>query len=211
MLCCIAVAFVIGMVRQGWRSLTLAGDTGPAAPLPPRARRPQPGAALAPAPAPPAAGSRWESDVLTRARAALELRFAAAGIVLYAGAVALLLALGAADGGAGAAGWVARDALYAVLALIALVVARRWAGSEPSPWGRERLGCALVGAGAVWLELGILDQHLFGLFEIAHGALAWDAVFHGVGAGAFVAGWTLLVVKTGVRRRTWRHAPGTAS
>lgn len=211
MLCCIAVAFVIGVVRQGWRSLTFTDEPGPAAPLPPRARRPQPGAALAPVDAPPATRSRWESDVLTRARAALELRFAAAGIVLYAGAVALLLAVGAADGGAAAAGWVMRDALLVALAVAALLVARSWRGSEPSPHGRERLACALMGAGAVWLELGILDQHLFGLFEIAHGSLAWDAVFHGGGAAAFVAGWALLVIDDGVRRQAWRHPPSTAS
>ena len=211
MLCCIAVAFVIGMVRQGWRSLTLAGDTGPAAPLPPAARRPQPGAAAAPAaPAPPTPRSRWESDVLTRARAALELRFAAAGIVLYTAALALLLAVGAADGGTTDAGWITRDLLFAALAVIALVVARHAAGSEPSPRGRERLACGLMGVGAIWLELGLLDMHLFGLFELAHGALLWDAVFHGAGAAAFVAGWALLVVND-ESRRMWRHSPSTAS
>lgn len=209
MLCCIAVAFVIGSIRQGWRTVTLRGEASSTTPLPPPARRPQPGAApLAPPPRPQR--TRRESDVLTPARAALELRFAAAGIVLYAGAVAVLLAFGAADGGAAAAGWVMRDALLVALVVIALLVARSWAGSEPSPHGRERLACALMGAGAVWLELGILDQHFFGLFEIAHGSLAWDAVFHGGGAAAFVAGWALLVVDD-ERRQAWRHAPSTAS
>jgi hypothetical protein len=211
-LCCIAIAFVIGTVRQGWRTLTFAGDTGPVTPLPPAARRPQPGAApVAPSPEPARTRRRWESDVLTPARAALELRFAAAGIAFYAGVIALLGIAGAADGSAGATGWILRDALFVVLAVMALIVARSCAGSAPSPRGRERLACALMGAGAVWLELGLLDMHFFGLFDIAHGALVWDALFHGAAAVAFAAGWALLVTDTGVRTQTWRHELSTAS
>ena len=231
MLCCIAIAFVIGVIRQGWRSILLRGESGPASPLPPPARRPQPSTAPAPVTVGAAAGlapRRWESDLFSRARAASELRFAAAGAAVYAAAVPALLALDAAhDHPTPAVGWLVRDLFLALFVVAALVVARRWAGSESLPRGRERLACALMGAGAVWFELGILDQHVFGLFHIAHGAVLWDAFFHGAGAVAFLAGWALLVwidasaarqggteldkgSTSATRRRPWRQEPSSA-
>ncbi len=117
---------------------------------------------------------------------------------MYAAAVALLLLFGAADGEASTADWLMRDALFVLLMAASLLVARHWSYGRSPLAGRERLACALMGVGAIWLELGILDQHLFGLFAIAHGSLAWDLAFHGIGMLAFLAGWALLLTATSV-------------
>lgn len=212
MICCLGIALVMGLIRQGWRSLTFAGEASPAAPLPPPARRPQPGTAVFPVAA--RSGEPrfdWEFGVLTRARAALGLRFAVCGIVLYAVAVALLSTSRVASLNAEAAGWAIRAALLALLILVAAIVARRWARTERSLHGRERLACALIGIGAVWLELGLLDMHVLGLLEMSHAALGWDAVFHGLPAAAFVVGWALLVGTDRLKEGTWHIEPSTVN
>jgi uncharacterized membrane protein len=51
---------------------------------------------------------------------------------------------------------------------------------------------ALIGAGAAWLALGIVDMHVFALFELAHGRLLWDVAFHSSGSLAIATGLLLL-------------------
>ena len=188
MLCCVAVGFVIATILRAWRRITGRGPE-PTSVFAPPARRPAPGSAAAFAPPrPPAAvpGAAGRSP-------AAVLRFAAAGVALYAVSVLALAALGAADLQAGAGRWALRSAVFAAVAATLLVAS----GTAPSPAGplpRRRLaGCALLGLGLAWLELGLLDMHLFGLVRIAGGGAGWDVAFHGAGVVAIAAGWALTV------------------
>lgn len=204
MLCCIGIAFLIGVLRRGWAAVLPGERPRVLTPLPPPAYRPQPGTISTLMPSRPAAsgaGNRWDTGLLTRSRTACELRFAAVGTAVYTAAVALLLMAGAADGAASTAGWLRRDALFAALAAAGLLLARHWSHGRSPLSGRERIACGLMGVGAIWLELGILDQHVFGLFAISHGSLGWDLAFHGIGTLAFVAGWALLLATTPGARR----------
>ncbi len=188
MLCCVAVGFVIATILRAWRRLTGRGPE-PTSVFAPTARRPAPGSAAPPAPSRPAPASGAASG--GGRSPATVLRFAAAGVALYAVAVLALAAVGAADLRAGAGLWALRSAVF-VLVAGTLLVASGTAPSPPGPLPRRPLaGCALLGLGLAWLELGLLDMHLFGLVQVAGGGAAWDVVFHGAGVVAIVAGWAL--------------------
>jgi hypothetical protein len=136
--------------------------------------------------APPA---RAGEPILYRSALALSL---AAGIAGYTAAVAALISLGVAESLRDPViGWPARDALYALLACglaLAGVLART---ARPSA-SRARVGTVLVGLGSAWLLLGLIDQHVFDLFEIDDGRLTSDLLFHGVGTAVACGGFWLL-------------------
>ena len=176
MLCCLVLLMLFGLIRR-------ADGIGP---FPPPARRtasgtPLPSPGISPSPAASALGT---------ARAAI-VRWSAIGALSYVAGVAVLRATGPADGLADPAiSWFARDLLFVACAVSGLWLGGRGAGGR-LPAARSR-ALALVGAGSAWLVLGLVDMHVFGLFEIAHGQVLWDAVFHGAGSWTIVAGLVLL-------------------
>jgi hypothetical protein len=196
MLCCVAVGFVIATILRAWRRLTGRGPE-PTSVFAPTARRPAPGGAAALAP-PQAAPEPGEARAGRRSPAAV-LRFAAAGVALYIVAVPALAALGAADLGGAFALWALRSAVFAVVAATLLVAS----GTAPRPpgalRGRHLAGCALLGLGLAWLELGLLDMHAFGLLRIEGGGAGAEVAFHGAAVLAIALGWVLSAGPAAVR------------
>ncbi|MBI4896738.1 MAG: hypothetical protein HY827_00020 [Actinobacteria bacterium] len=194
MLCCIVLLAVVGLVFR---------RNGVDDPLPPPARRTVEGA-LAPMivnPSPNTSAAPFTSTATTATTATL-CRWGAIGVAFYVSAITALLACGAAsaldDSGAH---WLMRDLSFAIVASFALVISERMAKDRRRALHRPTL--ALIGVGAAWTVLGFIDMHVFGLIEIAHGAMLWDAVFHAAGFWAVIGGLLLLN-----RREMTRPAPG---
>jgi len=78
-------------------------------------------------------------------------------------------------------GWVVRDAALVAVALGLLVLGRRRTATAP----------ALVGVGALWFALGVVDMHVLTGFEFHAVPLVLDAAFH-------LSGWWLAVASAGV-------------
>ncbi|HET9564974.1 MAG TPA: hypothetical protein VFP27_10855 [Mycobacterium sp.] len=85
----------------------------------------------------------------------------------------------------GFAMWVARDLALGALAVAGVMLAK---ARPVLPLDRESVGWALLGAGAAWGPVGVIDMHVLGMFEIAQGAMGWDVVFHGLGSLAALGG-----------------------
>lgn len=199
MLCCVVLLSFVGIVFR----LRAADD-----PFPPRARRGVDGAPIdgvaatstvattgtaSASPGGPAAPQRQPFAAASTA----VLRWWAAGVVTYVAFLAVLLRTGAAepidDSGLH---WFLRDISFAVLAAAALVLAARRPPATRRPPAatpfRGSPALALIGAGAAWTLLGLVDMHVFMLFEIANGRLLPDAFFHTAGVWALVGGVYLL-------------------
>jgi hypothetical protein len=148
-------------------------------------------------PFPPAA--RWGSTSQPRRAAVIPqwplwpgfLRGAAVGVLVYVVVVTLLLATGIIEAAASSdAAWVARDAALALLALAGLLISAH--GDAVAPHSVRTTATALVGGGVAWTVAGIVDMHLFAMFEFVHEASLHDPVFHAAGFWAVVAGTVLL-------------------
>lgn len=199
MLCCVVLLSFVGILFRR----TAVDD-----PFPPRARRGVDGAVInvvaatsaaattGTAPASPGGPAAPQRQPFAAACTSV-LRWWAVGVVTYVAFLAVLLRTGAAepidDSGLH---WFLRDLSFAVLAAAALVLAaRRPTATRPPPVAtpfRGSTAFALIGAGAAWTVLGLVDMHVFMLFEIANGRLLPDAFFHGAGAWALVGGAYLL-------------------
>jgi hypothetical protein len=81
----------------------------------------------------------------------------------------------------GIVGWIVRDTVLAAVAVGLLLLGRRRVATAP----------ALVGVGALWFALGVVDMHLFAAFEFDSIPLALDAAFH-------LSGWWLAIPAAGV-------------
>ncbi len=115
-----------------------------------------------------------------RVRAAA-LRGVAISIAVFVLITAALLGSGVVVRTAGEGWWVLRTVLFAVVA----------AGAWWAAAGRGPTGPALLTGGVVWLVLGELDLHVFGLWVFAAGSEAVHLLFHGAGAVAALVGLTL--------------------
>lgn len=175
--CCIAIAFVIALVRRAWFAV-VPGRAPTEALFAPSARRPAPGEVAPPSERPAPAPAR-STDL------PLCLGAVAVTTVFYASVVAVLRWTGVAEPAtAPLVGWAARDAVLAGIGVVAAVLAAmRFDGSAVPKTGPAAV---LLGAGAAWFGLGVLDMHAFGLFELA--PVAMDLAFHGAGLAAMVAG-----------------------
>lgn len=163
MACCAAIAAVIGLVRAAWFRL-LPG------------RRP-----VEPTFAPPAHRSADGTPPLRTEQAGVPRRRGltgsalvgvAVGTAAYALAVTILRAtpvVRTLDGP-----WVVRDAGLVALVAVALLAGLAGGGARSVP-------AVLLGAGVAWTELGLLDMHLLGLFELRLAALPLDLLLHGSG------------------------------
>ena len=169
MACCAALTIVLAFVRTAWARVL---GRGPVEDM-----------------FPPAGTWRSSRDF---ARPTREVPVAVAGsaigrplavtVLAYLLLTHLLVAMDLAQvGQSGIGGWVARDAALAAVALGLLVVGRR----------RTAVASGLVGVGALWFALGVIDMHVFDGFEFRAVPLALDAAFH-------LSGWWLAVAAAGV-------------
>ena len=164
MACCAALAIVFAAVRTAWG--WLLGRAPAVDAFPPGAQwgttaRPEPTLSLA-------AGTQPGVQIG---------RPLAATVIVYGLLLHVLASSGLADVQAVAGvGWLPRDAGLAVVAVGVLALGRRFM----SP------ASALVGVGALWFSLGVVDMHLLGGFEFQAAPVALDAAFH-------LSGWWLMV------------------
>jgi len=106
----------------------------------------------------------------------------AATVLAYALLVHLFVAMDMAQvDQSGISGWVARDVVLAAVAIGLLLLGRH----------RMAVAPALVGVGAVWFALGVIDMHVFTGFEVRAVPLVLDVAFH-------LSGWWLAVAAAGV-------------
>lgn len=138
---------------------------------------------------PPAATWRSGRDVV---RAPREVRPAAVGtaigrplaatVLVYALLIHVLAGTNLAEVAvAGIGGWVARDAVLVAAAFAVLILGRRRTDTAP----------ALVGVGALWFVLGLLDMHALAAFEFNAVPLVLDVAFH-------LSGWWLAIAAAAV-------------
>jgi hypothetical protein len=175
MACCAALAVVLGALRAVWFRL-FPGRRPPEPGFAPPARRSADGL---PSPAPPAAATpappRRQQPAKRPRLAGSLLLGVTFGVAGYAVAISLACATPLVRTLEGA--WVARDVALVVLAALALtcfLALRTSADTTSRP-------AVLVGAGAAWTELGLVDMHLLGLFEFRVAAVPLDLVLHGGG------------------------------
>ena len=183
-ICCSAFALIIRALPRVWRAL--AADSASSET---NLKSTAPRLALCtPAAAPPPIRTRAK---VCRSCCPLLLRLGAASVVFYVVGVTVLILFGAAASDADAWTWLIRSTLFAAAAAAATQM-RVGGAAAGSASVRELIACSLVAWGVTWFELGAVDMHLFGLFEVAGGSAFWDAVFHGSGVLAAAAGWVLL-------------------
>lgn len=163
MACCAALALLLGLLRGAWFRV-FPGRRPPEPGFAPPARRTAGGTA----PAEPVRGTAPR-----RARIAGSLLLGVAyGTAAYALAITLARAtplLRTLDGP-----WPARDVAVVLLAGTALAAGLVLRAQRSVP-------ALLMGAGAAWTELGLVDMHLLGLFELRVAVLPLDLLLHGSG------------------------------
>jgi hypothetical protein len=166
-LCCAALLFVLGLFRKA--------EPGFA----PSARRPAPGSES------PQVVQREDEPIEIRSSlAARALAGFGIGSLLYSVLVYGLIVswADAAHSRSGLGAWLVRDAAVAVLAVGALIIAKR--RSDPQ---LPSYATWLMGMGIAWWLLGFVDMHLLGLFEL-DGGMPADLLFHGSGVVLVAAG-----------------------
>ena len=192
MLCCLVLIVVVGCLRWLW--FALPGTGHPQEPgFAPPARRAAPGDT--PASSPPVTATLRPRSIRSPI-----LHGVAVGVAAYAVFVPMLGTVGIAQTLVpGFAMWVARDLALGALAVAGVMLAK---AGPMLPRDRETAGWALLGAGAAWGPVGVIDMHVLGMFEIAHGAIGWDVVFHGLGSlAALGGGLTVWAAKCSPRSR----------
>ncbi len=162
--CCLAVAFLMSLVRRAWITV-VPRSAVESAPFAPAAARPGPNPAASPMP-----------RVVTpepRQREA-KRRILAATLLAYVAAVEALVWLDVmVDSGRT---WLVRDLTLALI-LAALLI--RPAGS-------------MVSAGLLWFALGVADMHLFDVIALPHDRWLIDVAFHASGFWVATSGVALL-------------------
>ena len=145
-----------------------------------------------------------------RPQTSVVLRYCSIGIALcLIGAPALVWSGFLVNTGSPAS-WLLRGGCYLVLAVVALRLSR----SVTIVRARSGAGTLLVIVGAVIFESGVIDMHVFRLFEIDHENIVMDMVFHSAGpVVAMLGGLVLLYVAAGrsiTSRRSSRSTLSTA-
>ena len=169
MACCAALAIILAFVRTAWARV-LGRDPVEEA-FPPAATwrsgrdfgRPGPEVAA------PIAGTAIGRSLATT-------------VLAYALLIHLLASAGLAQvHSSEIGGWVVRDSALAAVAVGFLVLGRRRTVTAPT----------LVGVGALWFALGVVDMHVLTGFEFHAVPFVLDAAFH-------LSGWWLAVAAAGV-------------
>ena len=100
------------------------------------------------------------------------------------------------------ASWLLRGGCYLVLAVVAFRLSR----SVTIVRARSGAGTLLVIVGAVIFESGVIDMHVFRLFEIDHENIVRDMVFHSAGPVVAMLGGLVLLYGAAGRSITSRRS-----
>jgi hypothetical protein len=146
------------------------------------------------------------SPALVRKEPVGLFQYFAAGIALYLVALMVLLWTGAAQSVGGPLAWGVRTGCYLGLLLVAVRLSRPRQRLD----ARRGAAWALIAVGAAVFELGVLDMHLFGVIEIAHGNPLWDIVFHNFGPALALAG-AFLLLRAGAGRSVTSSRSSTST
>lgn len=197
MTCCIVgllIMMAVGRIRRALGGGARDADVVFA----PVARRPAPGQVLPGLPALPLPGC----EPAPVPAGAPIFRYAAVGIALCLIAAPALVWTGVAVNAAAVQTWLVRSALYLAV-IIAAVVLGRTATVLRAPAGAASL---LIVVGVIVFELGLIDMHLFRLFDIAAGGLLGDMIFHNAGPALAMVGGLVLVYGEAGRSMTSRRS-----
>jgi hypothetical protein len=196
MTCCIVgllILAVVGRIRRVFGGG--ADDTSML--FAPVAQRPVPGQAMSASVSPLA-----ETGVDRRPETTAVFRYCSIGIALCLIAAPVLVWSGIIANTGSPAMWLLRGGCYVVLAVVALRLSRS-AMILRAPSGA---GALLVVTGAVIFELGVIDMHVFRLFEIDHENIVGDMVFHSAGPVVAMIGVLVLLYGAAGRSRTSRRS-----
>lgn len=137
-----------------------------------------------------------------RPQTSVVLRYCSIGIALcLIGAPALVWSGFLVNTGSPAR-WLLRGGCYLVLALVAFRLSR----SVTIVRARSGAGTLLVIVGAVIFESGVIDMHVFRLFEIDHENIVRDMVFHSAGPVVAMLGGLVLLYGAAGRSITSRRS-----
>jgi hypothetical protein len=195
MTCCIVgllIMMAVGRIRRALGGAPRGAPRDAEVVFAPVARRPAPGQTLAapviePEPAP--------------AGAAI-FGYAAVGIALCLIVAPALVWTGVAVSTAPVQTWLVRSGLYLAV-IVAAVLLGRTAAVLRAPPGA---GSLLIVIGVIVFELGLIDMHLFRLFDITAGDLIGDMIFHNVGPALAMAGGLVLAYGAAGRTMTSRRS-----
>ena len=194
MTCCIVgllIMMAVGRIRRALGGGARDADVVFA----PVARRPAPGQVLPGLPVPVCESAPVPAG-------APIFRYAAVGIALCLIAAPALVWTGVAVNTAAVQTWLVRSALYLAV-IIAAVVLGRTATVLRAPAGAASL---LIVVGVIVFELGLIDMHLFRLFDITAGDLLGDMIFHNAGPALAMVGGLVLVYGEAGRSMTSRRS-----
>jgi hypothetical protein len=192
MTCCIVgllIMMAVGRIRRALGGGARDADVVFA----PVARRPAPGQVLPGLPVPVCASAPAGAAIF---------RYAAVGIALCLIAAPVLVWTGVAVNTAAVQTWLVRSALYLAV-IVAAVVLGRTATVLRAPAGAASL---LIVVGVIVFELGLIDMHLFRLFDITAGDLLGDMIFHNAGPALAMVGGLVLVYGEAGRSMTSRRS-----
>jgi hypothetical protein len=198
MTCCIVgllIFAVVGRIRRVFGGA--AADTSML--FAPVAQRPVPGQLMA---ASASASALAETGVDRRPATTAVFRYCSIGIAICLIAAPVLVWSGIIANTGSPAMWLLRGGCYAVLAVVALRLSRSLKISRAS----SGAGTLLVIIGAVVFELGVIDMHVFRLFEIDHENVVGDMVFHSAGPVVAMIGVLVLLYGAAGRSRTSRRS-----
>ena len=137
-----------------------------------------------------------------RPQTSVVLRYCSIGIALcLIGAPALVWSGFLVNTGSPAS-WLLRCGCYLVLAVVAFRLSR----SVTIVRARSGAGTLLVIVGAVIFESGVIDMHVFRLFEIDHENIVRDMVFHSAGPVVAMLGGLVLLYGAAGRSITSRRS-----
>lgn len=190
MTCCIVGLLIMAAIGRIRRALGLRRTEAEVL-FAPIARWPAPGQTFEPAAA----------ATVAQPQATAIFRYCALGVGLSAAITPLMVVTGVAENTATAGAWLVRTLAYVVLIAVALTLSRTVGV------GRRLTGAGwlLIAVGAVVFELGILDMHVFRLFEMDHADLA-AIVFHNLGPALMLAGVLILLYGLAGRTMTSRRS-----
>ena len=193
MTCCIVGLLILAVVGRIRRAFGGAGETTML--FAPVAHRPAPGQTVAASGLPAAGGVR-------RPETAVVFQYAALGIALCLVAAPVLVWSGVMENTGTPGRWLVRGACYLALAVLTARLSRS-ATVLRAPRGA---GTMLVIVGVMIFELGVLDMHVFRIFEVENGNIMGDLAFHNAGPVVTMIGGLVLLYGAAGRRTTSRRS-----
>jgi len=198
MTCCIVgllIFAVVGRIRR-----VFGGGADDASMLfAPVAQRPAPGLSMTVS---VSVSAFAQTGVDRRPETTAVFRYCSIGIAICLIAAPVLVWSGIIANTGSPARWLLRGGCYLVLAVVAL----RLSLSTTIVRAPGGAGTLLVIIGAVIFELGVIDMHVFRLFEINHENVMGDMVFHSAGPVVAMLGVLVLLYGAAGRSRTSRRS-----